>query len=62
MTKYLRRYRIYMGTSVEIKKQGVVMLTIRILWVLDVKKEAYDLYFPSAKVGAQRQAMTAAST
>ena len=36
----------------EITKQSVIMITMRIMWVFDVNKVAYELFGDFAKVGA----------
>ena len=36
----------------EITKQTGILITMKIVWVLDVKKVAYELSCPFAKVGA----------
>ena len=36
----------------EITKQRVILITMRIVWVLDVKKVVYELSGPFARVGA----------
>ena len=48
MNKYLRCYKIYKEIILEIAKQVLIMKTMRIVWVLDVKKVAYELSGPFA--------------
>ena len=50
MSKYLRCYEIYKEMILEITKQGVIMITLRIVRVLDIKKVAYELAGPSAEI------------
>ena len=50
MSKYLRCYEIYKEMILEIPKQGVIILTLSIAWVLDFEKVAYELSGSFAKV------------
>ena len=43
MNNYLRCYEAYKEVILEITKQGVIMITMMIVRVLDVKKVAYEL-------------------
>ena len=51
MSKYWGCYEIHKEMIVDIAKQLVIMITITIVWVFDVKKDAYELSDPFAKVG-----------
>ena len=52
MSKYLRCYKIFKEMILEVMKHRVIMKTMEIVRLLDVKKVAYELPGPFAKVGA----------
>ena len=52
MRKYLWCYGICKAKILEITKQIVIKITMKIVRVLDVKKVVYDLSGPFAKIGA----------
>ena len=52
MSIYLRCSEIYDEMILEIAKQGVIWIIMRIVLVLDVRKVANELSGPFAKVGA----------
>ena len=52
MRNYLGCYEIIKDMILEIKEQRVIMRTVRIEWVLKVKKVALEMNDPDAKVGA----------
>ena len=49
MSKYLWCYEFYKEIILEITKYGVIMITMKIMRVLDVKKVPYKQFGPSAK-------------
>ena len=54
MSKYLRRYETYEEMIMEVTKQRMIIIIIRIVRVLDVKEVAYELSGPFSKVGASQ--------
>ena len=52
ISKYLRCDNVYKEKILEITKKRVIMITLRIVLVLDVKKAANELCGPFVKVGA----------
>ena len=52
MSKYLRCYEIYNEMILDITKQSVIIIIIRIVRVLDAKKVANELSDLFSKVGA----------
>ena len=58
MSKYLRRYETYEEMIMEVTKQRMIIIIIRIVRVLDVKEVAYELSGPFSKVGAQHLTKT----
>ena len=51
MRKYLQSYEIY-NKILGITKRRVTVVTLKIVWVFDVKKVAYELSATFAKAGA----------
>ena len=52
MSRYLLCYGIYKKMILKVTKQRAIMISMRIVWVLDVMKVTYELSGPSTKVGA----------
>ena len=52
MSKYLQCYEIYKEVILEITKDGVIMITMKTVWILNVKKVSNELSGPFAKVRA----------